>query len=156
MISLIAAMSKNYVIGNKGVIPWKIKGEQKRFKELTTGKTVIMGKRSFEEIGKPLPNRKTILVSTTMSYEDENCTTAASLEGAIKLAGNSDVYVAGGEMLYREALPLVDYMYLTVIDMEIEGDTFFPRFQEEDFRIISEELFDGEIPYRYLTYERKR
>jgi dihydrofolate reductase len=156
MIALIAAMSKNNVIGNEGVIPWKIKGEQKRFKELTTGKTVIMGKRSFEEIGKPLPNRKTILISTTMSYEDENCTTAGSLAEAIKLAGNSDVFVAGGEMLYKEALPLVEYMYLTVIDMEIEGDTFFPSFQEEDFRITSEELFEGEFPYRYLTYERKR
>jgi dihydrofolate reductase len=156
MIALIAAMSKNYVIGNKGVIPWKIKGEQKRFKELTTGKTVIMGKRSFEEIGRPLPNRKTILVSSTMSYEDENCTTAGSLEEAITLAGNSDVFVAGGEMLYKEALPLVDRMYLTVIDIEVEGDTFFPSFLEEDFIITSEELFEGEIPYRYLTYERKR
>jgi dihydrofolate reductase len=73
MISIIVAMSKNQVIGNQGVIPWRIKGEQKRFKELTTGNTVIMGKRSFDEIGRPLPNRNTIVVSSTANYEYENC-----------------------------------------------------------------------------------
>jgi dihydrofolate reductase len=155
MIALIVAMSKNHVIGNKGEIPWKIKGEQRRFKELTTGNTVIMGKRSFEEIGKPLPNRKTILVSNTIKYEDDNCTTAGSLEEALKLAGCVDVYIAGGEMLYKEALPLVDKMYITLVDLMVEGDTFFPQFKEEDFKITSEELFEGEIPFRYLVYERR-
>ncbi|MHB8127944.1 MAG: dihydrofolate reductase [Mobilitalea sp.] len=155
MIALIVAMSKNHVIGNNGEIPWKIKGEQRRFKELTTGNTVIMGKRSFEEIGRPLPNRKTILVSNTIKYEDDNCTTAGSLEEALKLAGNADVYIAGGEMLYKEALPLVDKMYITLVDLMVEGDTFFPQFNEEDFKITSEESFEGEIPFRYLVYERR-
>ncbi|MDF2905688.1 MAG: dihydrofolate reductase region [Herbinix sp.] len=155
MLALIAALSRNYVIGNKGIIPWKIKGEQKRFKELTTGKTIIMGKRSFEEIGSPLPNRKTIVISSTASYEYENCTTLGSLAEAIVYVGHEDAYVAGGEQLYREALPLVDVMYLTMIDLEIEGDTYFPRFLEEDFELVSEEEFHGEIPYRYLTYVRK-
>ena len=123
MLALIAALSKNHVIGNKGVIPWKIKGEQKRFKELTTGKTIIMGKRSFEEIGKPLPNRKTIVISNTTKYEYENCITLGSLAQAIEYVGQEDAFVAGGEQLYREALPFVDIMYLTVLDLEIEGDT---------------------------------
>lgn len=156
MLALIAALSRNYVIGNRGIIPWKIKGEQKRFKELTTGKTVIMGKRSFEEIGKPLPNRKTIVISNTSNYEYENCITLGSLAQAIAYVGDGDAYVAGGEQLYREALPLVDIMYLTVIDFEIEGDTFFPRFKEEEFTLTSEEEFRGEPPYRYLTYVRKQ
>jgi dihydrofolate reductase/RimJ/RimL family protein N-acetyltransferase len=156
MIAIIAAMSKNYVIGNHGVIPWKIKGEQKRFKELTTGNTVIMGKRSFEEIGRPLPNRKTIVISSTMNYEDENCRTAGSLQEALRLAGASEIYIAGGELLYREALPIADRMYITQIDLEVEGDTFFPEFEKEDFVITQEERFDGEIPYRYLTYVRRR
>jgi dihydrofolate reductase len=155
MLALIVAISKNYVIGNNGTIPWKIKGEQKKFKELTTGKTVIMGKRSFEEIGKPLPNRKTILISNTIQYEDENCTTVGSLQEALKIVGNDEAFIAGGEMLYREALPLVDKMYITMIDQIIEGDTFFPYFEEEDFCITSEERFDGDNPYTYLTYERK-
>ena len=155
MLALIAALSRNYVIGNKGIIPWKIKGEQMRFKELTTGKTVIMGKRSFEEIGRPLPNRKTIVISNTTNYEYENCITLGSLAQAIDYIGEEDAYVAGGEQLYREALPLVDRMYLTMIDLELEGDTFFPPFNEEDFTLTSEEEFEGEIPYRYLTYIRK-
>jgi dihydrofolate reductase len=155
MIALIAAISKNFVIGKNGIIPWKIKGEQRRFKELTAGKTVIMGKRSFEEIGKPLPNRKTILVSNTLKYEDEYCRTAGSLQEALMLAGNDDVFIAGGEMLYREALPLADRMYLTLIDMEVDGDTFFPRFDEKEFVKTQEEQLGEDIPYRYLTFERK-
>lgn len=155
MLALIAAVSKNNVIGNKGVIPWKIKGEQKRFKELTTGKTVIMGKRSFEEIGKPLPNRKTIVISKTTSYEDENCITLGSLAEAITYVRDEEAYVAGGEQLYREALPLVDVMYLTRIELEVEGDTYFPHFKEEEFELVSEECFEGEIPYRYQTYIRR-
>ncbi|MBP1754995.1 MAG: dihydrofolate reductase [Firmicutes bacterium] len=156
MLALIAALSKNYVIGNKGVIPWKIKGEQKRFKELTIGKTVIMGKRSFEEIGKPLPNRKTIVISSTASYEYENCITLGSLSEAIDYIGEEDAFVAGGEQLYREALPLVDTMYLTMIDLEVEGDTYFPSFNEDEFELIQEESFEGEIPYQYLTYTRRQ
>ena len=79
MIALIVAFAKNQVIGNKGCIPWKIKGEQRRFKELTTGNVVIMGRRSYEEIGKPLPNRTTIVVSGTKNFDSENCMTAKSL-----------------------------------------------------------------------------
>ncbi len=154
MLALIAALSKNHVIGNKGVIPWKIKGEQKRFKELTTGKTIIMGKRSFEEIGKPLPNRKTIVISNTTKYEYENCITLGSLAQAIEYVGQEDAFVAGGEQLYREALPFVDIMYLTVLDLEIEGDTYFPCFNEKEFSLTSVEEFQGEIPYKYLTYIR--
>lgn len=155
MLALIAAVSKNNVIGNKGVIPWKIKGEQKRFKELTTGKTVIMGKRSFEEIGKPLPNRRTIIISSTICYEAENCITLRSLAEAIAYVGDEDAFVAGGEQLYREALPLADVIYLTRIDLTVEGDTYFPHFEEEEYELVSEECFEGEIPYRYQTYLRR-
>lgn len=155
MIALIVAMAKNNVIGNKGKIPWRIKGEQRRFKELTTGKIIVMGKRSFEEIGRPLPNRKTILISNTIKYEKENCTTAASLEEALELAGNEDVFIAGGERLYKEALPLADRLYITLVDIMVEGDTYFPEFNENEFVKIDEEVFEGEVPYKYLTYERK-
>ncbi len=126
MIALIVAYAKNQVIGNKGCIPWKIKGEQKRFKELTTGNVVVMGRRSYEEIGKPLPNRTTIVISNTLKIDGENCMTAKSLEEAIKLAGNRDIYISGGAKLYEEALPFVEKMYITEIDYDIDGDTFFP------------------------------
>ena len=155
MIALIVAYAKNYVIGNKGCIPWKIKGEQRRFKELTTGNVVVMGRRSYEEIGKPLPNRITIVVSHTKEFSGENCCTAGSLQEAIALAGDRDVYISGGAGLYEEALPIVDKMYITEIDAEIDGDTYFPRFDENDFRKEVNERFEGEIPYTYVTYTRR-
>lgn len=155
MIALIVAYAKNQVIGNKGHIPWKIKGEQRRFKELTTGNVVIMGRRSYEEIGKPLPNRTTIVVSNTKYFDGENCLTAKSLNEAIRLAGNKDIYISGGAKLYEEALPLVEKMYITEIDCEIEGDTYFPPFESEYFVKEINEKFEGEIPYTYVTYTRK-
>lgn len=155
MIALIAAFAKNRVIGNEGCIPWKIKGEQRRFKELTKGNVVIMGRRSYEEIGKPLPNRTTIVISNTIKIEDENCITAKSLVEAIELAGNKDIYISGGSKLYEEALSLVEKMYITEIDCDIEGDTYFPCFEENKFvkEIIGR--YEGEIPYTYITYTRK-
>lgn len=122
MIALIAAYANNRVIGRDGRIPWQIPGEQRRFRELTTGKTVIMGRRTFEEIGRPLPNRKTILVSSTMQVETADCTTVPTLSQALTLAGGEDVFIAGGEALYREALPLCDVLYLTTVEADISGD----------------------------------
>ena len=113
MIGLIVARSKNNVIGKNGQIPWRIKGEQKQFKELTTGNVVVMGRKSYEEIGHPLPNRKTIVVSRTKKYEGENLATASSVEEAIKMAGDEKVYISGGYGLYKEAIPYVDVMYIT-------------------------------------------
>ncbi|MBQ8327068.1 MAG: dihydrofolate reductase [Lachnospiraceae bacterium] len=155
MIALIVAFAKNQVIGNKGCIPWKIKGEQRRFKELTTGNVVIMGRRSYEEIGKPLPNRTTIVVSGTKNFDSENCMTAKSLAEAILLAGDRDIFISGGARIYEEALPLVEKMYITEIDCEIEGDTYFPVFDKEQFIKEINERFEGEIPYTYVTYTRR-
>lgn len=155
MIALIVAFAKNQVIGNKGCIPWKIKGEQKRFKELTTGNVVVMGRRSYEEIGKPLPNRTTIVVSRTKKFEGENCYTVSSLREALELAGDRDVYISGGARLYEEALPIVEKMYITEIDCEIDGDTYFPTFNKEEYTKEIDEEFQGEISYRYVTYIRK-
>ncbi len=155
MIGLIVAYSRNHVIGNNGMIPWKIKGEQSRFKELTVGNVVVMGRRSYEEIGKPLPNRTTIVISRTRNFDAENCITVSSLQEALKAAENRDVYISGGAGVYREALPLVDKMYITEIDLEIAGDTFFPDFKEGDFVKQVEKRVEGEIPYTYVTYSRK-
>ena len=155
MIALIAAFSINRVIGNNGIIPWKIKGEQKRFKELTTGNVVIMGRRSYEEIGKPLPNRTTIVISNTKTFSAVNCMTATSLVQALKMAEGRNIYIAGGAQLYKESIQLVEKMYITLIDENIEGDTFFPLFNEGDFDIQVDERFEGEIPYTYMTYLRR-
>lgn len=156
MIALIVAYSKNHVIGNQGRIPWKIGGEQKRFKELTTGNIVIMGRRSYEEIGKPLPNRTTIVISKTQKYEAENCFTSESLAKALELSGDKDVYISGGAELYKEAINIVDKMYITLIDMDMEGDTLFPEFDEKMFTKEINEVFYDDVPYAYLTYTRIR
>jgi dihydrofolate reductase/dihydrofolate reductase (trimethoprim resistance protein) len=156
MLSIIVAISKNYCIGNGGKIPWKIPGEQKRFKELTTGNTVIMGRRTFAEIGRPLPNRKTVLVSNTYSWNDENCTTVGSFEEALRVSDplHNEVYVAGGAGIYRAALPYADRLYITFVDKEVDGDTFFPHFDEYGFEVVESIKFEGEVPYTYVTYER--
>lgn len=155
MIGLIVAYGKNRVIGNKGCIPWRIKGEQRRFKELTTGNVVVMGRRSYEEIGRPLPNRMTYVVSRTKNFDQEGVKTVSSIQEAIDLAGDKNVYISGGAGIYKEAMPYVEKMYITEVDLEPEGDTFFPEFNEEDFiREVDEEI-DGEIPYKYVTYTRK-
>lgn len=151
---MIAAMTKNHVIGNKGKIPWKIPGEQKRFKNLTLGKTVIMGRISYEEIGKPLSGRKTIVISNSLLIQEENCITVSTLTEAIELTkGEAEIFIAGGGSVYKEALPFTDRIYLTIIEMETEGDIFFPLIPDE-FHLVSEEKIDGEIPYTYYTYDR--
>ena len=157
MIGLIVARSKNNVIGKNGQIPWRIKGEQKQFKELTTGNVVVMGRKSYEEIGHPLPNRKTIVVSRTKKYEGENLATASSVEEAIKMAGDEKVYISGGYGLYKEAIPYVDVMYITEVQTEIEdGDTFFPEFDENDSDIEEGETGGEDIKFIRTTYTRKK
>jgi dihydrofolate reductase len=117
---------------------------------------VVLGRVSYEEIGHPLPNRTTIVVSNSRNYDGENCLTATSLEEAIHIAGDRDIYISGGSRLYQEAVSLVDKMFITEIDATIEGDTYFPEFDEIDFSKEVVEKVDGDIPYTYLTYTRKR
>ncbi|MBP3414222.1 MAG: dihydrofolate reductase [Clostridia bacterium] len=155
MIALIAAYDKNRVIGKDGHIPWKIEGEQKRFRELTTGNVVIMGRRTYEEIGRPLPDRTTIVVSKTKNFDVPNCATARSLEEAVAMAGDRDIFVSGGAGLYREALDIAQKLFITEIEACFDGDTFFPEFDKRLYECETEEEFDGEIPYAYLTYTRK-
>ena len=132
MIALIVARSRNNVIGRNGQIPWKIKGEQAQFRKLTTGNVVVMGRKSYEEIGHPLPNRMNIIVSLSANYSGENLVTVSSLQEAIEAAGDANIYVCGGYGLFMEAIPIVEKMYITEIDIEIkDGDVFFPEFNKE-------------------------
>lgn len=155
MIALIAAMTPDRVIGREGRIPWNIPGEQKRFKELTMGHTIVMGRRTYEEIGHPLPGRKTVVVSNTKNFDQPGCRTAGSLTEALALSAGEDVYISGGSRLYEEALPLADVLYLTEIEKKIEGDTYFPEFDESRYLKRVEEKHGGEIPYTYVTYMRQ-
>lgn len=157
MIGLIVARSKNNVIGKNGEIPWKIKGEQKQFRELTTGNVVIMGRKSYEEIGHPLPNRKNIVVSNSKNFTGENLVTVGSLQEAIEISAGENAYISGGYGLYKEALPLVDKMYITEVDLTVEdGDVFFPEFDVDDFDIVVGETAGEDIQYTRTTYTRKK
>ncbi|GAB6160714.1 dihydrofolate reductase [Howardella ureilytica] len=158
MIAIIAAYAHNRVIGNKGIIPWKIPGEQKLFRKLTTDNVVIMGRRTYEEIGRPLPDRITIVISKSRKYSGENLYSADDLETAVKLAHvldpDKDVYLSGGESVYSEGIELADILYLTEIDMYVEGDTFFPETDEKKYiKTLINEVTD-DISYKQYKYER--
>lgn len=160
MVGLIVARSKNNVIGKNGQIPWRIKGEQKQFKELTTGNAIVMGRKSYEEIGHPLPNRLNIIVSRTKKFEGENLITASSVQEAIALAKDKDenlnVYIAGGYGLYKEAIPFVDKMYITEVDLVVEdGDVFFPEFDADEFDLEIGETGGEEIKFTRTVYVRR-
>lgn len=152
VLALIVAKSINNVIGKDGKIPWNIKGEQKQFKELTTGNTVIMGRKTYEDIGHPLPNRLNIVISKTKTYEGENLITVDSLRKAIeKSKGN--IFIAGGYRLFKEAIDLVDTMYITEVNLTIpDGDVFFPKFDSKDFSKTETEETDE---YKRFVYKKK-
>ncbi len=157
MIGLIVARSLNNVIGKNGCIPWKIEGEQKQFKKLTTGNIVIMGRKSYEEIGHPLPDRKTIVVSNTQKFEEKNLTTASSVKEALELCAGKNVFIAGGYGIYKEALPYVDVMYITEVQLTVDdGDVFFPEFDASAFEVEEGETGGDKIKYKRMIYTRKK
>ena len=157
MIALIVARSKNNVIGKNGRIPWNIESEQSQFKQLTTGNTIIMGRKTYEEIGHPLPNRLNVVVSRTACYSGDNLITARSFQEAVAACGSADIYVCGGYRLYKEAIPLVDKMYITEIDTEVQdGDVFFPDFDESQFTTTVGKPVGNDIKYTRTVYTRKK
>ena len=156
MISIIVAVAKGGAIGKEGKIPWKIPGEQRQFKELTTGHVVIMGRTSYEEIGHPLPERTNIVVSKTKVFSGENLYTVKSLQEAIERAGQEEIFIAGGAEIFQEALPLADKIYMTYVDMEVpDADRFFPNFSEEEYKREEIEKVGGETSYLRVLYTKR-
>lgn len=155
MIALIAAFTKSErVLGKNGKIPWNIPEERARFKFLTTGNAVVMGRKTFEEIGHPLINRLNIIVSLTKNFYADNCITVRSLSEALETANNKNfekIFIAGGSGLYKESLPLADILYLTEINTEYEGDVFFPQFDKTKFTVVIEESNEQ---FTHFTYRR--
>ena len=156
MISIIVAVAKGGAIGKEGKMPWKIPGEQRQFKDLTTGHVVVMGRTSYEEIGHPLPNRTNIVVSKTKVFSGENLYTVKSLKEAIERAGQEEIFIAGGAELFQEALPLANKIYMTYVDMEVpDADRFFPNFSEEEYKREEIEKVGGETSYLRVLYTKK-
>jgi dihydrofolate reductase len=156
-ISLIVAVAENRVIGRGGTIPWKVPGEQKQFRRITLGHTLIMGRKTHEDIGRPLPSRLNIVISRRPGYRPVGCLKADSLENALSLCpnGETEAFIIGGGELFREALPIADRIYLTVVDLSVAGDTFFPEIPKT-FAITSSEHAAGPPPYVLHVYERVR
>lgn len=154
-IAIVAAQSENRVIGRGSEIPWRVKGEQALFKQITMGGTLIMGRKTYEAIGRPLPGRQTIIVSRDKAYRAEGCITADSLASAITRAEamGQPIFIAGGGDIYRQAIDTADALHLTTIHTETEGDIFFPEVPEE-FELRQEQAFTSNIDYTYRYFER--
>lgn len=159
-LSLIAAVAANGVIGSDNALPWRLPEDLKRFKALTLGHPVIMGRKTYASIGRPLPGRRNIVVSRNAAFAAAGCETAASLEAAIAAcAGTADeIFVIGGAQIYAEALPLAERLYLTEIRAEFPGDARFPAFDRDAWRETARERHPGEngIGFDFAVYERAR
>ncbi len=143
-IQIIVALADNYVIGNKGEIPWHLSEDLKHFKAITTGHPVVMGRRTFESIGRVLPNRQNIMVSSTFKDKVEGLDVVRSLDEAINLVGDKTLMVIGGARMYEEALPLASVLHLTRIKKSVDGDTRFPDFSNYPFKLKDSESFFSE------------
>ena len=161
-ISIIAALSANGVIGHNNQLPWRLSADLKHFKELTMGHHLIMGRRTFASIGRALPGRTTIVVTHDAAFAAEGITVAHSLDDALHYAehsGDHEPFIAGGALIYEQAIHLASRMYLTRVHAEIEGDATFPDFDDvSEWRLTDAEHFEAdeknEYPYSFLTYER--
>lgn len=151
-ITLIAALARNRVIGADGGIPWRLPGEQAQFKATTMGHTLIMGRKTFESIGRALPGRRTIVITRSPDWHHADVEAAHSFTEALALAGPADdVFVAGGGEIYTEAMPYAARMILTEVDQSPAGDAFFPEWVLQDWRETDRTEYDG---FSVATYER--
>jgi dihydrofolate reductase len=154
VISLVAAMARNRVIGAGNRLPWRLPEDLKRFKRITMRAPVIMGRKTHESIGKPLPGRRNIVVTRQPGARWDGCEVAGSLDAALALAGDApEVFVIGGGELYRLALPRADRLYLTLIDADYAGDAFFPEIDPREWRETAREPGAG---FAFVTLERVR
>lgn len=151
---IVAALSRNRVIGKDGKIPWRIPEDLARFKRLTSGHTVLMGRKTYDSLERPLPNRLNIVIT---SKTINGIRTYPSLDFALQaLKNEQQVFVIGGGQLYTQTLKLADELHLTLIDRDVEGDTFFPPYEDfvkKNFRLIAQELQTG---FTFLHYVKKK
>jgi dihydrofolate reductase len=156
-VYLVAALARNGVIGAQGKMPWHLPEDLRHFKKLTLGHPVIMGRRTWDSIGKPLPGRENIVISRKPGFEAPGASVAASIEGAIALcAGEPVVFVIGGAEIYAASMTLADGLVLTEIDQDYEGDTRFPEWDRKAWRVSQKETHTsaGGVRFSFLLYER--
>lgn len=159
MISLVAAMDKNNVIGYNNDMPWSLPNDLKHFKEVTSHSTIIMGRKTYESIGRPLPNRRNIILSRSSYQTDDDVEVISSIDNIKELAKEEEVFVIGGGIIYEQVIPYADRLYITRIDADFKGDTYFPQFSEAEWQIIDEkdgiQNEDNKYDHKFYTYSRK-
>lgn len=161
-LSIIAALSSNNVIGRNNDLPWRQSTDLKRLKQLTMGHHMIMGRKTWESVGRPLPGRAIVVITRDPGFTAEGVQVVHALENGIRIAqdaGDPEPFIAGGAQIFEQAIHRADRMYLTRIHAEVEGDTFFPEFDDvSEWQLTDSEHFDAdeknEYPFSFLTYER--
>lgn len=162
-LSILAAVAENGVIGAGGALPWHLPDELRHVKQLTTGHTLLMGRKTFESIGRPLPNRTSIVVSRSASFRPEGAIVVASLESAVETAserGETEAFVFGGASLYAGALLLAERLYLTRVHARVAGDVHFPDFDERNWKLVDERRHPADEhhahAFTFQTWDRLR
>jgi dihydrofolate reductase len=159
-LSIIVAMDRNRVIGKGEALPWHISSDLQHFKKITMGKPIIMGRKTHESIGRPLPGRENIILTRDKSYQSEGCTVLHSMEEIYEHCKDlEEIMITGGAEIYKLSLDQVTYLYLTEVHTEIEGDTYFPEFDRDEWEEVSRSDFKAdeknEFDYSFVVLERK-
>lgn len=159
VISIIVAMAQNRVIGNDNSLPWHLPADLQHFKAMTIGKPIIMGRKTWESLPGKLPQRPHIIISANPDYSVDGCMVVNSLEQAIDAAGDvPEVMIVGGAMLYAQALPMADNIYLTLVETEADGDTLFPEYDQTQWRETAREHHSSDdknpFAYSFITLSR--
>ena len=162
IISLIVAMDRNRLIGNNNQLPWHLPADLAHFKQVTMGKPIIMGRKTYESIGRPLPGRTNIVLTRDEGYRADGIVLSGSLQKALDCAaseGAEEVMIIGGSNIYEQALELSGRLYLTLVDAEFEGDAWFPEIDKEKWLEISSEAHSADeknpVDYRFMIFEKK-
>ncbi len=159
-VALIAAKAENGVIGREGKLPWHLPADLKRFKALTTGHTIVMGRKTFESIGRLLPDRRTVIVTRNPNYHQEGATVVHHFDDAVALGDTEDIFVIGGAEIFRCALRHADRLYLTVVHSTPEGDVLFPDLDEDEWNLADDEYHEANgknrYAYSFQRWERRR
>lgn len=159
MIYIVVATDKNGAIGKDNALLWHLPNDLKRFKAITSGHPIVMGRKTFESIGKPLPNRRNIIITGNPNYQAEGCEIVHSLKEAIELCKGNDVYIIGGGTIYKEAMAIADKVYLTLVDVELEADTHLENFRLNEWMVESSEEHTKDdkhlYNYQFIDYKRR-
>jgi len=162
-LCIIAAISENGVIGRGGDLPWHLSADLKRFRKLTTGHHILMGRKTWDSIGRPLPERTSIVITRQQNFQAPGAKVVRSLDQAIELSnkiegGDGKSFIIGGAQIYEAALPLAQRLYITRVHADVEGDIHFPQIDFSNWQLIEDERFEADernpLPYSFRIYER--